>query len=650
MNRRRSQPPKSPGSSKAFGILNAHKPMPLSELFSNAGEDKGQRTRLMKYTVVTLLVTAVIALIALRPNSTSNNWMDNSLVLSLLKNTPKSKNNQFVVFVTHCNGLNTETHFGQSEASAKQAMMRAFGKIKLPRDDVHNYIKVDSVMGVESVPSFNYVEDTPPLHSGFAVGNWDSLVFLYEQVTGSALVDRHGKLRWDHIGKIWASSGQKWPTDVNYDDFTAPMDFIRTQGVFYDGKQVVSLLKGKRVLQLRDLTPQLLHESAEMAGDYLARQVHLEKGTMVYRYRPRSDTEPTDEYNLTRHAGTAYAMAVLYRTYKDPALLAALQATLDYLVDEQLVECPMAYRPSDMAKCIINEVYRGHKWTQLGVNSLGLLAMAEYMEATKDTIRYYGVAQEIAKWIGGTQHEDGSFVQDQDIETNRLDEESYVRYYPGEAAFAMARLYNVATSLKLNTQDSWKEVAIAAMDYIVDRESDVEDEDFVNDHWMMYAAAEVSPWHFTKPMLTFVLRTGRVAQDRQIRHHDDEMDRDRNGIYLRPDATGEDLQSLSSCATATKSEGLCAVYPAVQKHAPESAKMILDSVKWGIRYQLGAQFQPEQAMYMKKPAKILGAMAKNIMQTETRNDFSQHNLSSFLCLARMLEALEAEEGGASAVQ
>lgn len=441
--------------------------------------------RLVKYTAVGLLLIAGAVYYALRPTTDSVTWMDNPLVTSLMTKTPKSKDNQYVVFVTHCNGLATETHFGQSKVSAKEALKRAYTKIKLPRDEDYNYIKVDGVMSIESVPSFNYVEDPPPLRSGFAIGDWDSLVFLSEQVVGSSLVDRQGKLRWDHIGKLWAASGLKWPKNMNYEDFVVPMDFIQTEGVFYDGKQVVNLVKGKRSVQIRELTPQILHESAQLAGDYLARQVHLEKGTMVYRYRPRSDTEPEDEYNLTRHAGTAYSMAVLYRTYKNPELLAALQASLDYLVDEQLVECPMAYSPGDTAKCIINEVYRGHKWTQLGVNALGLLAMTEYMEATKDSMRYYGVAQQIAKWIQGAQHEDGSFVQDQDIETNRLDEESYVRYYPGEAAFAMARLHNVATSLKLKTDDAWKDVAISAMDYIVNRESDVEDEDFVNDHWMM---------------------------------------------------------------------------------------------------------------------------------------------------------------------
>ena len=651
MIRRRSQAPPSGGSSKASSILNAHKPLPLSELFSSSSDAnpvKKRKLMIVKVIAVSFLLVATIFFILSRSSSPSTKWMDDPLVVSLLTKTPKTKDNHYTVFITHSNGFQTETYFGTCEKSATHAMHRAYDKVKVKNDDPSYFIKVDAVMSIESMEKFNYAEDSPPDNSGFAVGDWSSLVFLNEQVKSSTLVDRHGKLRWDHIGKLWAAAprSKAWPTSIDYDEMTVPMDFFKTQGVFFDGTNTYNLVKGKRVLGLHDMTPQYLHESAQMAGDYLTRQVHKD-GTMVYVYSPRSDTEPDDEYNLTRHAGTAYAMALLYKTYKNPKLLEALQATLDYLVDVQMTDCPMAYAPGETAKCIINEVYHGHKWTQLGVNALALLAMAEYMEAAKDTVRYWDVSQELAKWIAGTQHEDGSFVQDQDIETNKLDEESYVRYYPGEAAFAIARLYNVASSMKLRVQESWKDVAANAMDYIVNRESDVEDDEFANDHWMMYACAEMAPWHWTKSMLQFALRTGRLAQERQIRHHEDEMDQDRNGIYSRPAITGEDLQSLSSCASATKSEGLCAVYPAIQQHAPESAKMILDSVKWGIRYQLGTQYRAEQSIYMKKPWKIMGALAKSIVQTDTRNDYSQHNLCSFLCLARVLEA---DAGGISAAE
>jgi hypothetical protein len=144
------------------------------------------------------------------------------------------------------------------------------------------------------------------------------------------------------------------------------------------------------------------------------------------------------------------------------------------------------------------------------------------------------------------------------------------------------------------------------------------------------------PWHFTPDMLDFVLRTGRLAEENQVRHHDDPEDQDKDGTYMHDGI--EDYQSLNSCAGATKSEGLCAVYPAIKKHSPEKAKMFLDSVMWGIRYQLQTQMRPEIAMYMKVPARSMGAFSLNILKAETRNDYTQHNIASILCLARIMEA------------
>jgi hypothetical protein len=636
-------------TSKASSILNAHKPLPLSELFSGTEEEvhsfsddpQKKRLRSLRLAVIMfalcLMLSVVLAMQRIKGPSTI--WMTNPQLNDLLSKTPKTKDNRYTVFVTHSNGMETTSVYGQSDRSPMEALRRAYNKIRVRKDDTNYFIKVDAVTSVETVSKFKYTEESIPPLAGFAIGDWSSLVFLREKVVGSSLIDKDGRLRWDHIGKLWASlPGIKhWPKEIDYDDMTVSLDFIQTQAFFFDGAESYPLVKGRRVLSLHDLTPRYLRESANMAGDYLSRQTH-EDGKMVYVYQPRSDAESNDEeYSLTRHAGTAYAMALLYRTYKNPELLKATQAALDFIVDVKITDCPLAYEKGETAKCVIDEIYHGHKWTQLGVNSLALLAMAEYMESTKDTARYWQISQDLTKWISGTQHEDGSFVQAQDIENNELDEDSYVRYFPGEAAFAIARLYNVASAMKLKVSESWKDVAARAMDYIVTRESKVEDDKFANDHWMMYALAEMSPWHWTKDMLKFALRTGRLAQERQIRHHDDELDQERNGVYTRPGIEGEDTQSLNSCATATKSEGLCAVYPVIQQRAPDSAKMFLDSVKWGIRYQLGTQMRPEQSIYMKKPWRVMGAMGKNIFDPTARNDYSQHNLSSFLCLARVLE-------------
>lgn len=117
-----------------------------------------------------------------------------------------------------------------------------------------------------------------------------------------------------------------------------------------------------------------------------------------------------------------------------------------------------------------------------------------------------------------------------------------------------------------------------------------------------------------------------------MRYHENPEDRDKDGVY-----TDHGKENLGSCGIATKSEGLCAVYPAIKKVSPEKAQMFLDSVIWGIRYQLQTQQRPEIAMYMKVPAKAMGAFGTSIVSKETRNDFSQHNLSSLLCLARLME-------------
>mmetsp|Transcript_17908 Transcript_17908/g.26501 ORF Transcript_17908/g.26501 Transcript_17908/m.26501 type:complete len:647 (-) Transcript_17908:1938-3878(-) len=610
-----------------------------------------QRNQLWTIAIIIIFVIVINYLVVFLYRRFSQQWMKDPLVTSLLEKTPKTKNGQYIVFVTMCNGRYTDVKHGKSSKSAFDALQRAYSSIKSPdarkigrtRSPLNKnplYIKVDAIMSIESKPKFNYAEEKPPPRAGFAIGDWSSMAFLYEQVVGSTLIDRNEKIRWDNIGKLWgASSVKEWPSDIHYEDFVAPLDFFRTQAIFVDNKQkVVNLYKGHNLFH--ELTPELLYESARMAGDYLARQTHID-GTMVFRYRPRSDTEPDDDYNLARHAGTAYSIASLYSSYKSPELLSALKASLDYLVNQKLVVCPIAYLPGQKAKCVMNEYDHGSRWTHLGANALTLLAMVEYLNSTQDVFRYLDSIVGLAAWISGAQHEDGSFVQYQEIDTNQLDENSFVRDCPGEATFAMARLHHVASSVKLkdfskDRLQNWKAVVSGALDFLVERESKVDDDDFVIDHWVLYAIAEIDRWYMTKGITDFVYRTGQIAQQRQVRQHDNDDNLDKNGIYLHKGV--EDAQSLRSYGTATKTEGLCAVYSTMLMYDPEMADMFLESVKWGMRYQLQTQFRPEQAMYMKAPDKVIGAFRKSIDETETQNDYTQHNLSSLLCLARILEA------------
>ena len=655
--RRRVQPESSPS-------LHNWQPMPLDQVVEqntnppephSAYSDKiksflSERTKNQWICFGLTFLTVLGIILATRTRSAS--WMHHDEVAELLQKAKANSNSEYIVFVTKSSTnnpqLKTKVQIGFSRKDATTALKQAH--TRLPGNMDYNQVKIDVVTSVINAPKYNWVEDTSPTASsyfGIALDWKRGLAFLPEQVYAQTLLDSEKKLRWDHIGKVWAQANAQTLLKIPFpsidkadEDTIVSIDFFETVSLYLDldsGDQF-SLLNGHRMFSDRDLTPSALHHSAQIAGDYLTRGVNLQNGKMVYRYKPRSDTYPDDEdYNLTRHAGTAYAMALLYKQTKDSALLEATKASLNYL-QQHTRDCPLAYQPGDMAKCLVNEVYEGAKWTHLGVNSLALLAFVQYMDSTHDTDTYMELTQSLSIWIAGTQREDGSFVQDQHIETNELDETSFIRYYPGQAVFALAKLYNVANSLgfaKNNNPEVWKQVAISGLNHIVKKEVETPDEDFVNNHWMMYALAEMHAWHTSEDIIEYAVRTARIAATRQVRttvDGEDQSLQDRKGIYKNPTTP-----DLSGCATATKSEGLCSVYPVMLQSKPEIAPSVLESVKLGVRYQLQTQIRPEQAMYLKNPQKIHGAFVKSILDKQTRNDFTQHNLSSILCLAKIIE-------------
>jgi hypothetical protein len=266
--------------------------------------------------------------------------------------------------------------------------------------------------------------------------------------------------------------------------------------------------------------------------------------------------------------------------------------------------------------------------TKLGLNSLAILAIAEYTHSTRD-LSYLETAKSIAAWIESCQKEDGSFVQRVEEPDNKLNEDYYVRYYQGEATFGLARLYNVVKTLGLEPQQSWMKVADLAAACIVDRDSDLDDSELVLDHWFMYGIAEMGSHH--KKHVEHCSRMIGVTSNRQAQELSRNMEKDQLGMFGG---------STSGTATATKTEGMCAVYNMFAKKDPSIATTILETTTLAVRFQLQLQFRPETAMYMPDPLRILGGFHSSLTNYEMRNDYTLHNLLSFLCMARLLKEQE----------
>jgi hypothetical protein len=261
----------------------------------------------------------------------------------------------------------------------------------------------------------------------------------------------------------------------------------------------------------------------------------------------------------------------------------------------------------------------------LGLNSLTILAVAEYTQATGD-LQYLERAKSIAAYVVSCQKDDGSFVQKVGEPDNELDEDFYVKDYQGEATFGLARMYNVVKALGQKPVEAWMKVADLAAHCIVDRDGSIDDDNLSLDHWLMHGIAEMGSHH--KKHLQHCIRMIEVTSNRQVQESTRDMEKDRLGIFGG---------SNSGAATATKTEGMCAVHNLFAKKNPEIASKILETAILAVRFQLQLQFRPETAMYMPDPPRVLGGFHASLNNFEMRTDYTQHHVTSFLCMARLLK-------------
>lgn len=598
-----------------------------------------QKRDYSSWLVVLAMIGGIILMIRLFQTHPPTDATTIPTIREFLKQGAPVAHGQFAVFVTKSNSVETRTALGRSATSPLHALQHA--QAKLPASTIRfPWIKVEVVTKTQPVSDHwggtsqaLPANDAPDWWYGMALDWQNGWAFSPNEVNAETLVDDRDQWRWDRLGLYLASTGRTgWPTpDIMVDDSSSypGFEYILTKAMFCDLSQdvlkPVSLYHGH--VMYPELSSTLLMDHATQAGQFLTRHVR-DDGSMLYMYHPRSDVVPDDE-NLTRHAGTLYAMACLYAKWNDPDLVAAIERGLSYIL-ERVKPCPSPYSDGASGMCIHEDGPNDVKYSKLGENALTLLALVQYMDAT-GSAQYHDIVRNMAAWIVGCQKEDGSFVQQMTILPNlKLDDDFFVRYYQGEATFALAKLYRVFARQALETDDMWMTVASKSALYIVSKDSKDADEDLTNDHWLMYGIGEMHPIVPEKTLQQHALRTARVASELQT-PEDNDIGQDRLGLF-------DDNLSVTSCATYT--EGLCAVYDmAMDIGDTDQAEQILNTVTLGLRHQLQAQYvKGDVSMHMKDPLKILGGFHSSIMEWDMRNDFTQHNLSSMLCLAKILES------------
>jgi len=569
---------------------------------------------------------------ALAMAGNTQDYISKTEVSELFDKKPAAVNDEYVVFITISNGQDTHVQMGSSPKTPQVALKAA--QAKLPRKtNNYPYIKLDIVTGVRRFEEFNYfqaIKDTPGPFYGIALDWEKEWVFLPDEVLANAMVDANEILRLEHIA-TYARGKRKlntWALPEYNDDtpIVEVLDVFHTESIFMDLDPAdtmysVSLYHGHQLFPR--ITPELVFDAAKEAGAYLSSAVK-ETGRMVYKYNPRSDYEPFG-YSLARHAGTIYSMACLYKVAPNDFLLESMKLSMNYLT-AQIQDCPIPYKKDEHAKCLIDYEHDNHAISKLDANALTVLAIVEYLHATKENNDHFiDMAKGIATFIMGSQRDNGSFCQK--IRLNgahgtELDEEYFVGYALGEVAFALARLHKI-----LDNNEAYLVTATTTTAHIVAQESKVDDANFRIDHWLLLGIAELP--NVKNTFMDYAMRSVKVARHFQSVEAEDDEELDLIGIYY---------DDMSVTATATKAEGLCALYElAVANGKTEEAALILESTTLSVSYQLQAQYRPEKAIYMKDPNRILGGFHETISESKMRIDYTQHNLSSLLCMKHILE-------------
>ena len=377
--------------------------------------------------------------------------------------------------------------------------------------------------------------------------------------------------------------------------------------------------------------PDRLLQREVWAADYLISSISP-KGKIRYNYKVARNRD-SSSYNLLRHGGTTYSILQAYdRTRYEPYLTAS-KAAIQYLFDHtDTDERTGPYLPADhpshgTSKFIVSP---GGK-VKLGGAGLALVMLDQYVEATGDTETYKTEARQFARFLVASLKEDGEFIYFPSRHPGGPPtSKDGSAYYPGEAILGLDRLYS------WDRNDLWLESAVRAADWLIDvRDKGKDERRLANDHWLMLALSYL--YHFTKDerYVTHSINLCRAVEYQYLKN----KPAWENGDY--PDFRGGYYDPPRSTPAATRGEGLGAVLDTCTL-AGEECGWIEELLHETVRHEMLSQYGPDMSFWMKDRAKAFGGWNGGLLDTDVRNDFVQHNMSSLLGLERYVRARDGE--------
>lgn len=244
-----------------------------------------------------------------------------------------------------------------------------------------------------------------------------------------------------------------------------------------------------KVLNAPVPSPAEVSHAITLAAGYLERSCGPD-GKFVYKVDTGSGKE-SSSYDIIRHAGAMYGLAMLNRSHPDPEAAAALiraakflrqnyigpgvRTGLKVIWSQPLADSPEGRRSSSKPR---------ERYAELGGTGLGLVALAGAREVDPNSVPLEEL-QALGRFALFLQRDDGSFVHKYLAEGGPVPNWT-VLYYPGEAALGFVALYEADHSRE------WLMAAGKALSYLA--KSRVGLSSVPADHWALMATAKLLPY------------------------------------------------------------------------------------------------------------------------------------------------------------
>ena len=367
----------------------------------------------------------------------------------------------------------------------------------------------------------------------------------------------------------------------------------------------------------------ILDEAIERSSEFLIRQCKKD-GQFVYWINLDPELSPAPRYNIVRHAGTVYSLAMSHQHRPSREKRDAVLRAVEFLKREAMAPVPghedltaVWSRPE------MNQVDTPVN-CKLGGAGLGLVALVSTEEIATGTTSLDEL-RSLGRFLVFMQASDGNFYSKYDPARGGRRELGCSLYYPGEVALGLVMLY------EKDPNPLWLETAAKGIAYLARRRAGKREVEA--DHWVLLATARLLPLfdECPDPPLS---REEVLQHARQICQ---------SMLAAKPDWPENALEhgcftdGGRTCPTATRVEGLMAALHFLPEEDAELRKRITQAVSDAVAFLLRSQVRegrhagaiPRMVRPLPKDHPRYKASSHDRM-TEVRIDYVQHAMSGMI--------------------